>query len=188
MGNRLSKIVTKSGDDGTTGLANGHRVAKDDLIIDSIGTIDELNSNIGLILSDILFPVSKKSNEIELIEIFKKIQNHLFDMGGEISLQNHEFITLEHIHYLEGHLEKLNNQLPPLKEFILPNGTRAACSCHLARSICRKAERRLVSLSKTCTVNQFSQIYLNRLSDFLFVCSRHINFINEFPEELWKKS
>lgn len=188
MGNRLSKIVTRTGDKGTTGLANGNRVDKDNLIIETIGTIDELNSNIGLILSENLLPSSNKKNEIELVEVLHNIQHHLFDMGGELSLQNKDLITAEHINYIEDQLYKLNDQLPPLKEFILPNGTRPACLCHLARSICRKSERRMVALSKNCSVNQFSLIYLNRLSDFLFVCSRYINLINDSPEELWKKN
>ncbi len=184
MGNRLSRITTKTGDKGSTGLADGSRVDKDDIIIETLGAIDELNSFIGLLLSEM--PLVKPANDIDHLSLFNKIQHQLFDLGGEISLPDHAIITEKDVLFLEDQLNKLNKQLPPLKEFVLPNGNKPSCLCHVARTVCRRAERRMTSLAKTRPGNPFSLIYLNRLSDFLFVFSRFLNTQNGSPEELWK--
>jgi len=190
MGNRLSKITTKTGDKGSTGLADGSRLDKDDIIIETMGTIDELNSFIGLLLCEKPLPEDKKAENkaqyLEYAPFLNEVQHRLFDLGGEICLPNHVLINKEHIISLESELNKLNKQLPPLKEFVLPNGIKAACYCHIARTVCRRAERRIVSLSKVFKTNPLSLIYLNRLSDYLFVLSRYINLNNNSPEELWK--
>jgi len=190
MGNRLSKITTKTGDQGNTGLADGSRVDKDDIIIETLGTIDELNSFIGLLLCEKSLNGTDQSKDqfqnIECLSFLNEVQQRLFDLGGEICLPDHFLINKNHIISLENQLNKLNNQLPPLKEFVLPNGTKATCFCHIARTVCRRAERRMVSLSKTFKINPLGLIYLNRLSDYLFVLSRYINCQNNLPEELWK--
>lgn len=185
MGNRLSRITTKSGDKGTTGLADGSRVAKDDIVIEALGAIDELNSFIGLFLSEASF--SDRDDSADHRAFFNHVQHQLFDLGGEISLPNRSVITAEHVLRLEKQLSTLNKQLPPLKEFVLPKGNKPSCLCHVARTVCRRAERRMVTLSKRQAINDFSLIYLNRLSDLLFVFSRYLNLQNGLPEELWEK-
>ena len=189
MGNRLSKITTKTGDKGSTGLADGSRLDKDDIIIETLGTIDELNSFIGLLLCELSLPdadrAENKGQNQEYGPFLNEVQHRLFDLGGEICLPDHFIIDKNHIVSLESELNKLNRHLPPLKEFVLPNGIKATCYCHVARTVCRRAERRLVSLSKVSQTNPQSLIYLNRLSDYLFVLSRHINLKNSLSEELW---
>lgn len=184
MGNRLSRITTKSGDKGTTGLADGSRVAKDDIVIETLGAIDELNSFIGLFLSEA--PFADWDDGAEHLAFFNDIQHQLFDLGGEISLPDRTVITADHVLRLEEQLNILNKQLPPLNEFVLPNGNKSSCLCHVARTVCRRAERRMTSLAKTRSTNPVSLMYLNRLSDFLFVFSRYLNLQNGLPEELWK--
>ena len=133
MGNRLSKIYTRTGDDGTTGLGDGSRIAKDDARIEAMGAVDELNSALGLIRSETL--------PDDIAAALSEIQHNLFDLGGELSIPGYQLVTSEAIAELEKELDRLNAELDPLKEFILPGGTRAAAWCHLARSICRRAER-----------------------------------------------
>jgi cob(I)alamin adenosyltransferase len=174
MGNRLSKIVTKTGDDGTTGLASGGRVSKADDIIDAIGTIDELNSSLGLVRS----VCSSQQIEAELI----KIQQTLFDCGGDLCLAGSVLINKSNIEYLESSIENYNAQLQPLKNFILPAGSELTARFHLARSICRRAERVLVKSSQTHEFNPLLMAYINRLSDWLFVMSR---VTDETDEILW---
>lgn len=178
MGNRLSKIYTRTGDDGTTGLGSGERVAKDSLRIETIGAVDELNCAIGRVLvHDLRDPVR---------ECLQEIQHKLFDLGGEISIPGYQAIKEDDVGRLESHLNDFNAQLPPLKEFILPGGGRAAADCHMARAICRRAERRLVSLAREEDVAEHARMYLNRLSDLLFVLCRSLARDEGGVEVLWR--
>lgn len=177
MGNRLSKIYTKTGDNGSTGLSDGSRVSKDSIRIATIGSIDELNSTIGLVISC--------APDDSIRALLTDIQHKLFNTGGELSLPGHKLINQSHIEWLENQLDKLNADLSPLKDFVLPGGTRAAAYCHLARSICRRAERELVALSKEEEVSPLILQYVNRLSDFLFVLARHINKQENQADILW---
>ena len=178
MGNRLSRIYTRTGDDGSTGLGDGSRIDKDSLRVEAIGTVDELNSAIGILLAK---PLSE-SVQSTLIDI----QHTLFDMGGELCIPGTTLITEDRVTALEQTLDALNVDLPPLKEFILPGGSPAAAACHLARAICRRCERRTHSLSKAESVNPVSLQYLNRLSDLLFVMARHLNKDAGMPDVLWQ--
>jgi cob(I)alamin adenosyltransferase len=178
MGNRLSKIYTRTGDDGTTGLGDNSRAEKDCERIEAIGAVDELNSTIGIVLTyDLPDPIRQG-----LIQI----QHELFDLGGELSIPGYDLLTLEQVDRLEELLDELNKDLRPLKDFILPGGTAAAASCHFARSVCRRAERRLVTLSHYETISDISLIYLNRLSDLLFVMARSINKQTGHGDVLWQ--
>jgi cob(I)alamin adenosyltransferase len=178
MGNRLSRIYTRTGDDGTTGLGDGSRIDKDSLRVEAIGTVDELNSAIGVLLC-------KPLNEL-LQSTLVGIQHTLFDIGGELCIPGTAVITGDRVVTLEQRLDALNVDLQPLKEFILPGGSSAAAACHLARAICRRCERRTHSLSKAESVNPASLQYLNRLSDLLFVMARHLNKIAGRPDVLWQ--
>ena len=167
MGNRLTKIYTRTGDDGTTGLGDGTRVAKDDARIEAIGSVDELNCVIGVLLCEAL-PGTLSNSLLD-------IQHHLFDIGGELSIPGYIMVTDTHVSELETLLDTVNADLPPLKDFILPGGTRAAALCHQARAVCRRAERRTHTLGQQADINMAGLRYLNRLSDLLFVLARHIN-------------
>lgn len=167
MGNRLSKIVTRTGDAGTTGLGDGSRVAKDSLRIEAMGEVDELNSALGLLLTEEM-PESIRGALLG-------VQHDLFDLGGELCIPTMSMINEAHIGRLEDLVEQFNENLTALKEFILPGGTRAAAFAHLARTICRRAERRVVHLSNSEEVSVFARKYLNRLSDLLFVLGRALN-------------
>ena len=178
MGHRLSKIYTRTGDDGTTGLGEGTRVAKDQPRIEAIGTVDELNSMIGVVLAlGIPEPVRA---------MLTRAQHELFDLGGELSLPGTTMVKATQVKQLEDDLDSLNSTLSPLKEFVLPGGTPAAASCHMARTICRRAERGLVRLKRTESVNIDALRYLNRLSDLLFVSARYLNAVENRPEPLWR--
>jgi len=181
MGNRLSKIVTKTGDAGTTGLGDGQRVAKDSLRVKAMGDIDETNSSLGILICEL-------AADDPLNPILQAIQNDLFDLGGEIAMPGYHLISNQHIARLENWVVDLNEPLPPLKNFILPGGTRAAALCHMSRSLCRRAERTVVSLSKAETTNASQKIYLNRLSDFLFVAARTLALREGHDEILWSKT
>jgi cob(I)alamin adenosyltransferase len=181
MGNRLTKICTRTGDNGTTGLGDGSRTDKDDPRIEAIGAIDECNSALGLLLSHEL--------PLALQQRLSRVQHGLFDVGGELCLPGlpaRQVLGTEQIEELEAAIEELNADLPPLKEFILPGGAPAAAVCHLARTICRRAERRLVSLAKVEDVNPVGIIYLNRLSDLLFVVARQLNRLAGKPDVYWR--
>jgi cob(I)alamin adenosyltransferase len=178
MGNRLSKIYTRTGDDGTTGLGNGERVAKDCLRIEVIGAVDELNCAIGRVLVHDLRDAMR--------ECLQEVQHKLFDLGGELSIPGYQAVKSEDVTRLETALNDFNAQLPPLKEFILPGGGRAAADCHMARAICRRAERRLVTLAREEDVGEHAQIYLNRLSDLLFVLCRILARDEGGIEVLWR--
>ena len=183
MGNRLSKIVTRTGDGGTTGLGDGSRVGKDSPRIDTLGEIDELNSAIGVLLAE-SFPEACASLRDNLLTI----QNHLFDLGGEVCIPGYKSISDEHITQLEAWTEQYNEQLTPLKEFILPGGTRAAALAHLARTICRRAERSIVHLGHNEAVSDHARQYLNRLSDLLFVIGRTLNRAGGNGDVLWQNT
>ena len=178
MGHRLSKIVTRSGDAGETGLGDGTRVAKDSLRIDAIGDVDELNSCIGLILTENL--------PHEINQCLINIQHDLFDLGAELSVPVYINITERQVHYLEELINHHNEHLPPLEEFILPGGSRAASFTHLARTICRRTERTVIKLSKNDVVSEMTRKYLNRLSDLLFVLSRTLNRHAGQNDVLWQ--
>ncbi len=167
MGHRLTKIATRTGDGGETGLGDGRRVGKDSLRVHALGELDELNSALGLLLAE----------EIpqDLRGALREVQQDLFDLGGEISIPGHSLVTAEKVERLDALLEDWNSVLPPLKEFILPGGTRAAAAAHLARAVCRRAERSVVALGRKETVSAHARQYLNRLSDLLFVAGRALN-------------
>ena len=164
MGNRLSKIYTRTGDGGTTGLADGSRVDKDCARIEAMGEIDELNTHIGAIRCHSL-PEG-------VDEQFADVQHALFDIGGELAIPGAVSVSADYVAGLEAALDRLNADLPPLKEFILPGGGPASVAAHIARAVCRRAERVLLTLSRTDEVNPHSRAYLNRLSDLLFVLAR----------------
>ena len=164
MGKRLSKIITRTGDNGTTGLSDGSRVAKNDARIEAMGAVDELNSLLGLLLTHDIPEPSRA--------YLTRIQHELFDLGGELSLPGHTLIKADAVERLEKDTELLNASLPPLQEFILPGGNPAAATCHVARTVCRRAERRVVTLAHQIQINEYPQVYLNRLSDLLFVIAR----------------
>ena len=167
MGNRLSKIVTRTGDDGSTGLGDGSRTGKETLRIQAMGDVDELNSQLGLLLCETL----PEQVSVDLL----CIQHALFDLGGELSLPGQLLMEAAHVAQLDDYLGVYNADLPPLREFILPGGSRAAAQAHVCRSVCRRAERSLVGLGKTDKTNPLATQYLNRLSDLLFVLARVLN-------------
>lgn len=179
MGNRLSKIYTRTGDDGTTGLGDGSRIAKDNARVEAMGAVDELNSTVGLIRTEAL------PDDIEAF--LSDVQHNLFDLGGELSIPGYQLVGAEAVAALEKELDELNADLEPLKNFILPGGTRAAAWCHLARSTCRRAERRVVTLSRETDQSDVPRRYLNRLSDYLFVLARHLNKAAGETDVLWRR-
>ena len=179
MGHRLSKIVTRTGDAGTTGLGDGSRVAKDSARIEAIGSVDELNSTIGVLLAE---PLPEAVSACLVA-----VQHDLFDLGGELSIPGHTSVTDAHVARIEADVERFNADLPPLKEFILPGGTRAAAQAHVARTVCRRAERSLVAAAATEAITSAARIYLNRLSDLLFVLARVLNRAEAQPDVLWRK-
>lgn len=177
MGNRLSKIYTRTGDAGDTGLGDGTRVDKDSLRVESYGTVDELNSSIGLLLSADL------SDAIR--QCLTRLQHELFDLGGELCMPGFVMVPPDYVTQLEQDLDRFNEDLPPLKDFILPGGSEAAARCHLARTVARRAERRVVSLARVEDINADSVRYLNRLSDLLFVMARVIARSDGGKEVIW---
>ncbi|HEX6632584.1 MAG TPA: cob(I)yrinic acid a,c-diamide adenosyltransferase [Usitatibacter sp.] len=178
MAKRLTKIVTRTGDDGTTGLGDGSRVGKDAPRIEVLGNLDELNCAIGLVLAEPL-PEAMR-------DILAPIQNDLFDLGGEVCIPGRSALWDAHLERLESRIETLREPLPPLREFVFPGGSRAGALCHLARAICRRAERSLVALGAHEAVSELSIKYLNRLSDVLFLAARTINIAQEQPETIWR--
>jgi cob(I)alamin adenosyltransferase len=178
MGNRLSKIATRTGDDGTTGLGDGSRTEKDSARIHSLGEVDELNSFVGLLLCEDM--------PAELREELVSIQHDLFDLGGELCIPGYQLITDEHVARLDRLLVKYNADLPVLKEFILPAGTRAASIAHVCRTVCRRAERAIVTLGRTEKINEHPRQYVNRLSDLMFVLSRVLNRFAGGSDVLWQ--
>ncbi len=179
MANRLTKIYTRTGDGGTTGLSDGSRVKKDTARIEAIGAVDELNSALGVLLTEEL-PDAARACLVD-------VQHDLFDLGGELSKPGHTIISRAHVTRLEATLDRFNIGLPPLKDFILPAGSRAAALAHVARVVCRRAERRLVTLSRKEKTTPVLIAYLNRLSDLLFVLARKLNRAAGYPDVLWQQ-
>jgi len=178
MGHRLSKITTRTGDGGETGLGDGSRVAKDHPRIAALGEIDELNSAIGAVLAEEIPDAIRAA--------LAEVQNDLLDLGGELSIPGHALLKAERVVFLEGETGRNNKDLPPLKEFILPGGTRAAAAAHLARTVCRRAERALVALGRSEPVGEVARQYLNRLSDLLFVAARALNRAAGVKDVQWR--
>lgn len=179
MGYRLSKITTRTGDAGETGLGNGARVAKDDPRIAALGDVDELNSSLGLLACEELPPAVSAA--------LQRIQSDLFDLGGELSVPGHNLLRDAQVAQLEGWVKEWNGDLPPLKEFILPGGSRAAAQAHMARTVCRRAERSIVRLAAKQAIGILPQIYLNRLSDLLFIWARVANRHSGRQDDLWQR-
>lgn len=178
MGKRLTKIYTRTGDDGTTGLGDGTRSAKEGVRIEAIGTVDELNSCIGVLLAESL----EEDVRIKL----ENIQHDLFDLGGDLSIPGRVSMSETQVSRLEKELDEYNVTLAALKEFILPGGARTAALCHVARAVCRRAERTVARISRTHTATPFHIQYLNRLSDFLFVLCRVLNRQQGVEDVLWQ--
>lgn len=180
MGHRLSKIYTRTGDDGTTGLANGERVDKCDARVEAYGDVDETNSALGVLLAEAQLPLAVRNS-------ITRVQHELFEVGAELSLPGYRAIGAVHVSQLERDLDALNDTLPPLAEFVLPGGNRAAALCHVARTVCRRAERRAWAAAKVAPVNADVLHYLNRLSDLLFVTARVLARENGGSETLWRR-
>lgn len=178
MGHRLSKIYTRTGDDGTTGLGDGSRIEKDSLRVEAFGTVDELNSFIGLLLAH---PLPQ-----DISDLLSGVQHDLLDLGGEICIPDQETLTPDYVTRLETALDNYNAKLSPLKEFILPGGSQTAALCHVTRTVCRRAERRLISLNREQHVSEQAICYLNRFSDLLFVLARYLNFCQQENDVLWQ--
>jgi cob(I)alamin adenosyltransferase len=181
MGKRLTKIYTRTGDDGSTGLGDGSRVPKDDERVEAYGTVDELNSAVGVLIAHL--------TDDKLNELLLEIQHDLFDVGGELCLPGYSLIKQERVEWLEQHLDELNAPLPALENFILPGGSAPAAHCHMARTICRRAERRVHSLqnNQADAVGPVPLKYLNRLSDLLFVVARVISRQDSVGEVQWRR-
>jgi cob(I)alamin adenosyltransferase len=180
MGNRLSKIYTRTGDDGSTGLGDGSRVAKDSLRVEAYGSVDETNSCIGTILAQTTLSPGVR-------RCLTDVQHDLFDLGGELCIPGHRIIAAAHVERLEHEMDTLNESLPPLKEFILPGGGAAAAACHVARTVCRRAERRCWTLAGAESVAPEALQYLNRLSDLLFVIARVLAREAQGSEVFWRR-
>lgn len=178
MGHRLSKIYTRTGDKGTTGIGGGKRLDKDDIRIEAIGTVDELNSVVGTVMAHAI--------PKDIYQLLLEVQHDLFDLGSELVMPDRHLISAERTTWLEETLDKYNADLPYLKEFILPAGGLATSHCHLARTVCRRAERRTFSLHKQDEVNAPALAYLNRLSDLLFVIARVLARHENGEEVLWQ--
>lgn len=187
MGHRLSKIYTRTGDAGTTGLGDGSRVAKDDLRIQALGDVDELNAVIGVLRAQI--ENSQSTNQAAWEKSLSLIQHWLFDLGGEVCIPNYKLLQPTSIEYLETEIDQMNEQLPMLKEFILPAGSLSCSYAHQARAVCRRAERSLMSLhTRDQNIATTALQLLNRLSDWLFVASRVLQRENGGTEVLWQKN
>jgi len=180
LANRLSKIYTRTGDAGTTGLGDGTRVAKDSMRIVAMGDVDELNSILGILQT---MPLGANIHEV-----LQAVQHDLFDMGGEICMPGYAMIKAERVTALEAQLDAWNDTLPPLKEFILPGGDLASAYCHLARTVCRRAERSMTTLNSHEKLTEISLQYINRLSDLLFVLCRILNKEAGVADVLWQNT
>jgi cob(I)alamin adenosyltransferase len=179
VGNRLSKIYTRTGDDGSTGLGDGARVAKESLRVEAYGSVDETNSAVGVVLAVPTLPQAVR-------RCLTEVQHDLFDLGGELCIPGHRMVTAAYVDRLETELDGFNDPLPPLKDFILPGGGPAAAACHVARAVCRRAERRCWSLARVEEIAPDALKYLNRLSDLLFVIARVLAREESGSEVLWR--
>ncbi len=180
MGKRLSKIVTMTGDDGTTGLADGSRLLKSDIRIQCLGEVDELNASTGLCISLI--------KDQDIIDILLHIQHDLFDLGAELCQPSRQLIIDQHVDHISQIADTLNSRLPALKEFILPGGSTGVAQLHVTRTVCRRVERTLVDLNTNQSVNPFSLKYINRLSDLLFILPRFLSLKNNEAETYWQSA
>lgn len=180
MGHRLSKIYTRTGDDGTTGLGDGSRVPKYSVRVEAYGTVDEANSSLGVLLAMSSIPDAVRT-------CLTDVQHDLFELGGELCIPGHAAVTQAHIDRLESDLDGFNEDLPMLKEFILPGGSPAAAACHLARTVVRRAERRVATLAGAEDIRPETGMYLNRLSDLLFVIARVLARADNGEEVLWNR-
>ena len=190
MGHRLSKIYTRTGDTGTTGLGDGSRTAKDDLRIQALGDIDELNAVVGILRAQIQ---NSTFDDATMIQDWDKklslIQHWLFDLGGEVCIPNYQLLQQKCIDFLENDIDQMNEHLPMLKDFILPSGTLACSYAHQARAVCRRAERQLVRLAeRDQNIHATALQLLNRLSDWFFVASRTLQHQSGGTEVLWQKN
>ena len=184
-GNRLSKIYTRTGDTGETGLGDGSRISKIEPRVEAMGSVDELNSSIGILVEEL---VEVGNPELDTIADFLRYSQHrIFDLGGELSIPGYAIIQDTHVERIETELDTLNDSLPPLKNFILPGGSHLIASAHLARAICRRAERAVVGIHQDQNINKSALKYLNRLSDYLFVVARTSARVIGVPEVLWEK-
>jgi cob(I)alamin adenosyltransferase len=181
MGNRLTKIYTRTGDDGTTGLGDGTRVPKESQRVEAFGTVDEANSAVGVVLAVGSLPDAVR-------RCLTEVQHDLFDLGGELAIPGTRLMTTAHVERLENALDGFNAELPSLKEFVLPGGGQSAAACHLARTVCRRAERRCWTLSRSEVVEPDALRYLNRLSDLLFVLARVLARHESGGEVLWRRA
>jgi cob(I)alamin adenosyltransferase len=181
MGNRLTKIYTRTGDDGSTGLGDGTRAPKECARVEAYGTVDEANSAIGVVLAITTLPAA-------LNQCLTEVQHDLFDLGGELCIPGHRIITDAYVERLEAELDGFNENLPPLKDFILPGGGPAAAACHVARAVCRRAERRCWALARVEEVSPGALKYLNRLSDLLFVIARVLARHEQGSETIWRRT
>ena len=178
MGNRLTQIATRTGDEGTTGLGNNQRVSKNSLRVHAMGDVDELNSHIGLLLCEFM------PDDVRVLLV--EVQHQLFNLGGELSIPGFELLKAEAVQALDQALEKHNAQLPKLEEFILPAGNRAASQAHICRTVARRAERATVALGNEEALNDAPRQFLNRLSDLMFVLSRVLNRMDGGTDVYWQ--
>ncbi|MFT7304974.1 MAG: cob(I)alamin adenosyltransferase [Candidatus Azotimanducaceae bacterium] len=185
MGKRLSKIYTRTGDKGETGLGDGSRISKTHPRVDAMGSVDELNSIVGVVVEELLIEDQPELSEIA--EFLRSLQHRIFDLGGEISIPGFKIVSEAHVTAIEEDLDRLNEHLAPLENFILPGGSRLIANCHMARAVCRRAERQVILLAETDDVNQAAMEFLNRLSDYLFVVARSCARITQIDEVLWSK-
>ena len=189
MGNRLSKIYTRTGDDGTTGMADGSRISKADLRFDAMGKIDLLNSQIGLLRSYLSQDNHTQDSHALSDAKLSRLQHQLFNLGGELAMPEYHGILADYVTELENQIDEWNTHLPPLKDFILPAGTIVTSQVHIARCYCRDAERLLVALnSRDDNVSPISLQFINRLSDWLFVLARVVARLDAGQEVLWDKN
>jgi len=186
MGYRLSKIYTRTGDAGETGLADGRRVPKDHPRVDAIGEVDTLNSHIGLLLADLAEQQAQRPGLGELIEVLAPCQHRLFDLGGELAMPAYQALQTTEVERLEGAIDRWNEEVGPLENFILPGGSRLIAQAHVCRSLARSAERRCQHLNAVEPIRAVGLAYINRLSDLLFVAARVIAKRQQIDEVLWQ--
>lgn len=187
LGKRLSKIYTRTGDAGETGLGDGSRISKRHPRLEAIGNVDELNSVIGVLIEDLREQSDSVTSLAPALEFLRDCQHRIFDVGGELSIPGYAIINETHTETIERALDKLNADLPPLDNFILPGGSRLIANAHLARAVCRRAERSVVALGEETQINPHGLTFLNRLSDYLFVLARYTASVTQVEEVLWEK-
>lgn len=187
MADRLTIITTRTGDDGTTGLADGSRVKKSHCRVQAMGDVDELNSQLGRLLAELSID-AEQAPVAAVIATLEPTQHALFDIGSELAIPGHNQLVESQLAHLDKAIDEYNGTLEPLREFILPGGTMASTQAHICRSVCRRAERSVVAVVEQDVLGDLSPRYLNRLSDLLFVLARHINQALGQADTFWKKS